>query len=101
MGKSFKLGMLICQPSQKTDPISVCGRYQTGRQFLDHVYLRCTQRECRISDDIVANCWSQRTTTYQSLIANLRIKRVNKFFKVTTPCLDDHQLAEEEHESVR
>ena len=24
--------------------------------FLDHVYLGCTQRECKISDDIVANC---------------------------------------------
>ena len=23
--------------------------------FLDHVYLGCTQRECQISDDIVAN----------------------------------------------
>ena len=23
--------------------------------FLDHVYLCCTQRECQISDDIVAN----------------------------------------------
>ena len=24
--------------------------------FLDHVYLGCTQRECQISKDIVANC---------------------------------------------
>ena len=24
--------------------------------FLDHVYLACTQRECHISNDIVANC---------------------------------------------
>ena len=44
--------------------------------FLDHhVYLGCTQRECQISKDIVANyryvriqdfCWSQRETTDQS-----------------------------------
>ena len=41
--------------------------------YLDHVYLVCTQRECQIGDDIVANysdmfeiqyfCWSQRKTT--------------------------------------
>ena len=44
--------------------------------FLDHVYLGCTQRECNISDEIVANyrdmfesrilCWNQRKTTDQS-----------------------------------
>ena len=31
-GKSFKLGMFVCQPSERTLPISVCGRYHTGRQ---------------------------------------------------------------------
>ena len=76
-GKSFDLGMFICQPSKRTILISVCGRYQTGRQdrkhrthlnffmknvdlweptsFFDHVYLGCTQRECQISYDCVAN----------------------------------------------
>ena len=44
--------------------------------FLDHVSLGCTQRECQISKDIVANyrdtfesriyCWSQGKTTDQS-----------------------------------
>ena len=29
--ENFKLGMFICQPSKRTIPISVCGRYQTGR----------------------------------------------------------------------
>ena len=31
MGK-IKLGMLICHPSIRTIIISVCGRFQTGRQ---------------------------------------------------------------------
>ena len=98
VGKSSKLGMFICEPSKRTIPISVCGRYQTGMQdrknrtdldnfmkvvdlrettsFLDHVYLGCTQRECQISKDIVANyrdmfesrifCWSERKTADQS-----------------------------------
>ena len=69
--------MLICQPSERTILNSVCGRYQTGRQdrkhrtdleilmedvdlgeptsFLDHVFLGCTQRECKIRNEIVAN----------------------------------------------
>ena len=77
MGQSFKLGMCICQPSKRTIPISVCGRYKTDwknknieptwkilmqdvdlgepTSFLDHVCLGCTQRECQIRKDIVAN----------------------------------------------
>ena len=69
--------MFICQPSKRTIPTCVCGRYQTGRQtenmeptwkilmkdvdlgeptsFLDHVFWVGTQRECQISNDIVAN----------------------------------------------
>ena len=90
--KVFKLKMFICQTSKRTIHFSVCGRYQTGWEetrnidlvwkilmkevelgeptsFLDHVHLGCTQRDCQISDDIVANyreicsnpgCWSQR-----------------------------------------
>ena len=30
--KVFKLRMFICQPSKRTSPISVCGRYQTGSE---------------------------------------------------------------------
>ena len=33
-------------------------------------------------------------------IANLRIKRLNKYTKVATPCMDDHQTKEEENESA-
>ena len=36
LGKSSKLGMLVCQPRKRTIPISVCGRYQTGRQDRKH-----------------------------------------------------------------
>ena len=31
---------------------------------------------------------------------NLRIKRLNNFFKVASPCMDDHQFKAEENESV-
>ena len=80
VGRRYKLGMLICHRSTKTILISVCGRYQTGRQdrrwnrhggflwqtledvdlreptsFFDHVYLVCTQREWQTSNDIVGN----------------------------------------------
>ena len=36
VGKSFKPGMFICQPSKRTIPISACGRYQIGRQDREH-----------------------------------------------------------------
>ena len=61
----------------RTIPTSVCGRYQTGRQdrnmeatwkilmkdvdlgeptsFLDDFFWGCTQRECQIRNDVVAN----------------------------------------------
>ena len=32
LGKSFKLGMFICQPSKRTILVCVCGRYETSRQ---------------------------------------------------------------------
>ena len=69
------MGMFICQPSKRTNPISVCGRYQDGRKnrkpgpiwkilmkdvaleeptsFLDHENLGCTRRGCTIRNDIV------------------------------------------------
>ena len=69
--------MFFCQPIKRTVLISVCGRFQTGRQdreyrtdleilmkdadlgeptsFLDHVCLGCTQRQCETSKDIVVN----------------------------------------------
>ena len=36
LGKSFKLGMFICQPNKRTILICVCGRYQNGRQNRKH-----------------------------------------------------------------
>ena len=79
LGESFKLGMFICQPSKRdcsypcmwtisklaceTENIEPTWKIlmkdvDLGEQtsFLDHVYLGCTQRECQISKDIVANC---------------------------------------------
>ena len=35
LGKSFKLGMFICQPINRIILIRVCGRYQTGRHRND------------------------------------------------------------------
>ena len=94
--------------------------------FLDHVYLGCTQRDCKISKDIVDN---DRTMVESTISAgateklpcseNLNIsswsydmqgdvkkcverycKLANKttqhLHKVSTPCLDDHQFKEEE-----
>ena len=155
LGKSFKLGMFVCQTSKRTIPIRVCGRYQTGRQsrkhgtdlensedvdlgeptyFLDHVFFGCNERVCQISKDFVTNCRDMfvsrisagakeklATTTSGKLGAEtiswsydmegdakkcverfceLANKTSQQFFKVATPCMDDHQLKEEENESV-
>ena len=97
---------------------------------LDHVYLGCTQRQCKISKDIVDNY----RTMFESRISaeraeklpfpqNLRIsswsydmeghakkcverycelanKWTQQLYKVSTPCIDDHHLKEEEMKSV-
>ena len=77
VGKSFKLGMFICQPRKRTILVCVCGRYKLAGKaenlgptwkilmkdvdpeeptsFLDHVYLGCTQRECTINCEIETN----------------------------------------------
>ena len=88
-----------------------------------HVYLGCTQRECQISKDNEDNdrgfeSWisarAKEKTTYFGPttwkvtprivwkdIANLQIKRlINCTDRVATPCMDDHQVKEEENESV-
>ena len=98
--------------------------------FLDHVHLRCTQRQCEISKDIVDNY----RTMFESRISaggaeklpyseNLRVsswaydmeghakkcverycelanKTTQQLYKVSTPCIDDHHFKEEELESV-
>ena len=98
--------------------------------FLDHVYLGCTQRQCKISKDIV----DKYRTMFESRISagatenfpcseNLCIsswsydmeghaqKCVERYcelannttqqlFKVSTPCIDNHHFKEEELKSV-
>ena len=94
--------------------------------FLDHVYLRCTQRQCEISKDIVDNY----RTMFESRVSaganeklpcseNLRIsawsydmeghgkkcverccvlanRTTQQLYSVSTPCIDDHHFKEEE-----
>ena len=98
--------------------------------FLDHVYLGCTQRQCQISKDIVDNYRtmfesriSAEGTEKLPFLQNLRIsswsydmeghakkcverycelakKTTQQLYKVSTPCIDDHHLKEEEMKSV-
>ena len=98
--------------------------------FLDHVYLGCTQRQCETSKDIVDNyrtmfesrISAERLEKLQSP-QNLRIsswsddmvghakkcverycelanKTTQQLYKVSTPCIDDHQFNEEALKSV-
>ena len=98
--------------------------------FLDHENLGCTQRQCKMSKDIVDNY----RTIFDSRISavrteklpyseNLRLsswsydmeghakkcverycelanKTTQQLYKVSTPCIDDHHFKEEELESV-
>ena len=98
--------------------------------FLDHVYLGCTQRQCKISKDTVDNY----RTMFESRISaggteklpcseNLRIsswsydmeghakkcverccelanRTTQQLHKVSTSCIDDHHVKEEELKSV-
>ena len=89
--------------------------------FLDHVFLGCTQRQCEISKDIVDNYRtmfesriSAGTTEKIPCSENLRIsswsydmeghakkcverycelasKTTQQLYKVSTPCIDNHQ----------
>ena len=98
--------------------------------FLDHVYLRCTQRQCEISIDIVDNYRtmfesriSARATEKLPCWENLRIsswscdmeghvkkcvkrycelanKTTQQLYKVSTPCIYDYHFKEEELTSV-
>ena len=98
--------------------------------FLDHVNLGCTQRQCEISKDIVENCRtmfeskiSAGATEKLPCSENLRIsswsydmeghakkcverycglanRTTQQLYKVSTPCIDDHHLKEEELKSV-
>ena len=98
--------------------------------FLDHVYLGCTQRQCEISKDIVDNYRtmfesriSAGATEKLPCSENLRIsswsydmeghakkcverycelanKTTQQLCKVSTPCIDNHHVKEEELKSV-
>ena len=97
--------------------------------FLDHVYLRCTQRQCEIRKDIVTEpCFESRisagATDKLPCSENLRIsswsydmegamprnvwndivswqtRRLNNSTKCQLPCIDDHHFKEEELKSV-
>ena len=98
--------------------------------FLDHVYLGCTQRHCKISKDIVDNYrtmfeWRISAVRTEKLpySENLRIsswsrdmeghankcverycevanKTTQQLCKVSTPCIDDHHFKEAERKSV-
>ena len=98
--------------------------------FLDHVYLGCTQRQCEISKDIVHNYrtmfeseLSAGATEKLPCLENLSIsswsydmeghakkcverycesanKTTQQLWKVSTPCIDDHHIKEEEMNSV-
>ena len=94
--------------------------------FPDHVYLGCTQRQCEISKDIVDNyrtifesrisagateklpcsenlrisswsydmeCHAKKCVERYSELAN---KTTQQLYKVSTPCIDDHHVKEEE-----
>ena len=93
--------------------------------FLDHVYLGCTQRQRKISKDIVDN----DRTMFESRISAERVEKLpfpqdlrisswsydmaghakkcelankttQQLYKVSTPCIDDHHFKEEELKSV-
>ena len=95
--------------------------------FLDHVYLGCTQRHCERSKDIVDNYRTMFESRISAEGAeklpfpqNLRIsswsydmaghakkcverycelanKTTQQLYKVSTPCIDDHDFKEEEN----
>ena len=100
--------------------------------FLDHVYLGCTQRECKPNEIIIEDfskmfesqifagateklpgwekphaitvAWSNDMEGHDrkclERYCELANKEVEQLFKVSSPCSDDHQLKQEEIESV-
>ena len=98
--------------------------------FLDHVYLGCTQRQCETSKDIVDNyramfesrisaggtekllysenlcisSWSYDMKGHAKKCVERYCELANRttqqLYKVSTPCIDDHHLKEEETKSV-
>ena len=98
--------------------------------FLDHLYLDCTHRQCKISKDIVDNyramfesrisavrteklpysekfrisLWScdmeGHAKTCVERYCELANKTTKQLYKVSTPCIDDHHFKEEQLKSV-
>ena len=154
MGGSAELGMDARSSETSVVSASICGWPQKwlewsrtwipcGRNwknadidertsFLDHVYLGCTQRECKPNETIIEKCTkmfgsrisvgaTEKLPGWQKLHAQtgawsydmeghaqkcveqyceLANKKVVQLYKVSHPCLDDHQLKQEELESV-
>ena len=104
--------------------------WEEPTSFLDHVNLSCTQRQCQTSKDIVDNyrtmfesrisaggveklpftqnprisSWSYDMAGHAKKCVEryceLAIKTTQQLHKVSTPCIDDHHLKEEEMKSV-
>ena len=98
--------------------------------FLDHVYFRCTQRQCEISKDIVDNyrtmfesrisaggteklpysenfhvsSWSYDMEGHAKKCVERHLELADKttqqLYQVSTPCIDDHHFKEEELKCV-
>ena len=98
--------------------------------FFDHVFLRCTERQCEISKDIVDNyrtmfesrisaeateklpcsenlsisSWSYdmegHAKKWLELYCGLANKTTQQLYKLSTPCIDVHHFKEEEMKSV-
>ena len=97
--------------------------------FIDHVYLECTQRQCQISKDIVDNYRTMfesrisaggveklpftkilriSSSSYDmeghakkcvERYCELANKTIQQFYKVSTPCINDHHFKEEKMKS--
>ena len=100
--------------------------------FLDHVFLGCTQRECKPNETIIEqyaktfesriSAWAtekllewerlhaknssvvlRHGSAYQKCVeryCELANQKVEQLYKVSNPCLNDHQFLQEELESV-
>ena len=67
--------------------------------FLHQVYLlECTQRECKPNLQIVQG----NQNSFESLISAGAIKQLlgEQLYKVSTPCLGDHQVEKEDVETA-
>ena len=122
MGKSTKLGCLFVHRKQGlflsvfVDDIKMAGPSRNWLQC-DHVYLGCTQRECKPNETIIEQhtkmfvsrifCWSnlknyrdgrnlthkrQRGRSSKNAWNDTANKKVEQLYKVSHPCLDDHQF---------